>query len=116
MRISDWSSDVCSSDLAQLHDINLGDERGRFRFEGLQGTPRFSAGAPVDSTLSWRGGQLYELPFDGVQLPLRSANGELRLREAVALDAFGGSLRFDDLVLRPPAAGEGMRVQLDRKS
>src|SRR3546814_3493088 len=29
MRISDWSSDVCSSDLAALHDGGLHDE-GRF--------------------------------------------------------------------------------------
>ncbi|MDQ2702044.1 MAG: hypothetical protein M3Y70_04350 [Pseudomonadota bacterium] len=96
---------------ARLHDIDLTDERGRFRFEGLEGTPRFSAGTTVDSTLAWRGGQLYELPFDGVVLPLRSGNGELRLREAVDVRAFGGNLHFDDLVLRPPAAGEGMSLQ-----
>ena len=96
---------------AVLHDIGLADERGRFRFEGLDGAPRFSVGAPVDSTLHWGGGHLYGLPFGEARLLLRSGDGELRLREAVAVSAFGGSLRFDDLVLRPPAAGEGMRLQ-----
>ena len=97
---------------ATLHGIDLADERGRFRFEGLAGTPRFSAGDAIDSTLAWQGGQLYGLPFEAAQLPLRSADGELRLRDAVSVHAFGGSLRFDYLVLRPPAAGEGMRMQV----
>lgn len=96
---------------ADLHDIVLADGKGRFRFEGLAGAPRFSAGAPVSSDLSWRGGQLYGLDFAAATLPLQSGDGELRLREAVEVQAFGGSLRFEDLVLRPPAAGEGMRMQ-----
>ena len=95
---------------AVLHHVDMTDERGRFRFEGLDGTATFSANEAVDSALHWRGGQLYGLPFGEAHLPLRSGNGELRLREAVAVQAFGGSLRFEDLVLRPPAAGEGMRL------
>src|SRR5690606_33306584 len=96
---------------AVLHDVDMTDERGRFRFDGLDGMATFSANEAVDSALHWRGGQLYGLPFGEARLPLRSGNGELRLREAVAVQAFGGSLRFEDLVLRPPAAGEGMRLQ-----
>ena len=96
---------------ADLHDISLADGKGRFRFEGLEGAPRFSSGAPVASTLRWRGGQLYGLDFAAATLPLQSGNGELRLREAVEVRALGGSLRFEDLVLRPPAVGEGMRMQ-----
>jgi hypothetical protein len=96
---------------ADLHDISLIDDKGRFRFEGLEGAPRFSAGAPVASTLRWRDGQLYGLDFAAATLPLQSGNDELRLREAVEVQALGGSLRFEDLVLRPPAAGEGMRMQ-----
>lgn len=96
---------------ADLHDITLADGKGRFRFEGLEGAPRFSAGTPVESTLRWRGGQLYGLDFAAASLPLQSGNGELRLREAVEVQALGGSLHFEDLVLRPPAAGEGMRMQ-----
>ncbi len=96
---------------ADLHDITLADGKGRFRFEGLEGAPRFSSGEPVQSTLRWRGGQLYGLDFAAATVPLRSGNGELRLREAVEVQALGGSLRFEDLVLRPPAAGEGMRMR-----
>jgi hypothetical protein len=95
---------------ARLHGVDLADGKGRFRFAGLDGDLRFSGGAPVDSALRWQGGQFYGLDFAAATLPLRSAEGELRLREAVAVPAFGGTLRFDDLVLRPPAAGEGLRL------
>lgn len=96
---------------AQLHDITLIDANGRFRFEGLDGAPEFSSTAAVDSTLNWRGGQLYGLDFDAASLPLRSQAGELRLREPVSVRAFGGTIGFDDLVLRPPTTGQSMRLQ-----
>jgi hypothetical protein len=95
---------------ARLHDVALADGQGRFRFAGLDGDVRFSAGAPVDSALQWREGQLYGLDFAAATLPLRSGSGELRLREPVTVPAFGGNLRFQDLVLRPPAGGEGLRL------
>src|SRR3546814_12698510 len=34
MRISDWSSDLCSSDLAQIYQRQLWSCRGRFRADG----------------------------------------------------------------------------------
>src|SRR3546814_12895675 len=34
MRISDWSSDVCSSDLLELAELGLGDLGGLLRSEG----------------------------------------------------------------------------------
>jgi hypothetical protein len=108
LRIADGQLQQAAAD---LHGVDLVDDKGRFRFQGLEGGPRFSAGAPVDSTLQWRDGQLYGLDFSAATLPLRSGDGELRLREPVELHAFGGDLRFDGLVLRPPAAGEGMQLQ-----
>jgi hypothetical protein len=96
---------------ADLHGIDLIDGKGRFRFEGLEGAPRFSAGAPVQSTLAWCGGQLYGLDFAAASLPLQSGDGELRLREAVEVQVLGGNLRFEDMVLRPPTADAGMRLQ-----
>lgn len=99
------------SAVVALQDVDLVDEHGRFRFEGLEGTPRFSAGAPVEGALRWQGGEVYALPFGPAQWRLRSSDGELRVQDAVAVDAFGGSLRFDGMVLRPPTAGEGMRMQ-----
>lgn len=95
---------------ARLHGADLVDGKGRFRFDGLDGDVRLSAGAPVDSALRWREGKLYDLDFAAATLPLRSSDGELRLREAVTVPAFGGALHFDDLVLRPPSAGQGMRL------
>lgn len=108
LRVADGRLQSASAD---LHDIDLVDAKGRFRFEGLDGTPRFSAKAPVAGELRWRGGELYGLDFAAATLPLDSRDGELRLRDSVTVPAFGGSLRFDDLVLRPPAAGAGMRMQ-----
>ncbi len=95
---------------ATLHAVDVADGKGRFRFDGLAGNLRLSAGAPVDSALSWREGKLYGLDFAAATLPMRSSDGALRLREPVTVPAFGGALRFDDLVLRPPSAGEGMRL------
>jgi hypothetical protein len=95
---------------ATLHSVDIADGAGRFRFAGLDGDVRFSADAAVDSMLRWRDGQLYGLDFGAAALPLRSEGGELRLRAPVTVAAFGGSLRFDGLVLRPPAAGEGLRM------
>ncbi|MFC7301632.1 hypothetical protein [Cognatiluteimonas weifangensis] len=108
LRVADGDLQSAS---AELHDIDLIDGRDRFRFDGLAGPLRFSAGAPVAGALRWRGGQLYGLDFAAATLPLDSSDGELRLREAVTLPAFGGSLRFDDLVLRPPAGDAGLRLR-----
>src|SRR3546814_5508456 len=56
VRISDWSSDVCSSDLGSCH----GGSAGR---EGLWGVARqFSAGADSDPTASDRPLQALALP------------------------------------------------------
>ncbi|HTM70828.1 MAG TPA: hypothetical protein VL118_08155, partial [Luteimonas sp.] len=95
---------------ATLHGVDLADGKDRFRFDGLDGDVRFSAAGPVDSVLRWREGKLYGLDFAAATLPMRSAAGELRLREPVTVPAFGGTLRFDGLVMRPPANGQGMRM------
>jgi hypothetical protein len=95
---------------ATLHGVDLADGKGRFRFDGLDGDVRFSAAGPVESALRWREGKLYGLDFAAATLPMRSAGGELRLREPVTVPAFGGTLRFQDLVMRPPSGGQGMRM------
>lgn len=92
---------------ATLHDIGATDAKGRFRFDRLSGTPRFSASAAVDGSLGWQGGQLYGIDFGAATLPLSSAGGVLRLRDPVGVSMLGGSLRFDDMVLQPPGGGQG---------
>jgi hypothetical protein len=95
---------------ARLHGIDARDPRGRFRFDDLAGTPRFSAGAPVAGELRWSGGELYGLAFGAGAMPIDSHGGELRLREAFAVPMLGGALRFEGLSIRPPAAGQGATV------
>ena len=94
-----------------LHGVDVHDGSGRFNFTGLDGAPAFSSTSPVSSQLHWSGGQLYGLDFGASNLLLASSAGELRLREAVTVPALGGSLRFDGLTLRPPAAANGADIR-----
>jgi len=88
---------------ADLREVSVIDAQQRFRFDGLSGTPAFSAGSAVDSDLRWRGGEVHGLAFGAAKLPLDSADGSIGLREAVTVPMLGGGLRFDDINLRPPA-------------
>jgi hypothetical protein len=96
---------------ATLHAIDAIDAKGRFRFDALDGTPRFSASTPVSGTLQWRGGQLYGIDFGPTALPMTSADGVLRLREPVSVAMLGGALRFDGMTVQPPANGQGADVR-----
>jgi hypothetical protein len=95
---------------ARLHEIDAADAGGRFRFDDLSGTPRFSAHAPVTGELRWKGGEVYGLGFGPATLALASRDGVLRLREPVTVPVLGGSLRFQGLTLRPPAGGNGAEM------
>ena len=95
---------------ATLRDIDVSDPKGRFRFRGIAGTPRFSGDAAVAGELRWRGGELYGLDFGAATLPIASSGGELRLREPVTVPMLGGSLRFDGMTVRPPAGDRGAEV------
>lgn len=108
VRISDGELDDA---LLRLHDARFDDPRGRFAFNGIDGDLRFSATSPVSSELRWQGGDLYGLAFGPSRLPFRSAEGVLRLAEAVELPVLGGVARFDHLQIRPPAAGESLDVR-----
>ncbi|UJB17512.1 MULTISPECIES: YdbH domain-containing protein [Lysobacter] len=96
---------------ANLHEVALKDDQGRFRFEGLDGSVAYSADAPRDSELSWREGALYGLGFGAVRLPFSSGAGELRLRRAVDFPMLGGRAGFDGLRLRPPSGGKGLDLR-----
>lgn len=60
---------------AELREVSVIDAQQRFRFDGLSGSPAFSAGAAVDSALRWRGGEVHGLAFGAAELPLDSGNG-----------------------------------------
>ena len=96
---------------AQLHDVALDAPVRGFAFDGLDGDLRFSGTAAVDSRLRWRSGSLAGLPFGAAALPLRSGDGELRTRTTVRVPMLGGQVRFDDLLLRPPADDHGLRMR-----
>lgn len=108
VRISDGELD---DGLLRLHDARFDDPRGRFAFTGIDGDLRFSATGPVSSELRWQGGDLYGLGFGPTRLPFRSADGVLRLVEAVELPVLGGIARFDHLQIRPPGADESLDVR-----
>lgn len=95
---------------AHLDDVALADANGRFAFDGLDGDARFAAAGPVDSVLAWRGGSLYGLAFEAARLPMRSAGGEVRLREGVAIPVLGGRLAIDHLAIRPPTAHDSADI------
>ena len=94
-----------------LHDVSLVDAQQRFRIDGLSGDPAFSSSGPTKSRLQWDGGQLLGIEFGAVDLPLHSAQGRLGLSEAVSVPILGGSLRLENLGLRPPADGRGLQIE-----
>ncbi len=94
----------------KLHAVDVIDPRGRFRFDAISGTPKFSAGAPVSGELQWRGGELYGLAFGPASAAIDSRDGMLRLRDAFSVPVLGGSLRFDGLTIRPPGGAAGSEM------
>jgi hypothetical protein len=101
---------VLASVDAQLHDITIDAPGKGLAFDGLDGDLRLSGGAPVESELRWRSGALQGIVFGAATLPWRSAGGELRTRAPVTVPMLGGQVRFDDLVVHPPAGGTGLRI------
>jgi hypothetical protein len=91
--------------------LAVGAADGRFRFDGLDGEVRFARAGSVGSALRWAGGALGAVEFGAARLPFHSEGGALRLQEAAAIPLLGGQLGIEDLVLRPPAGGSGLRIE-----
>lgn len=96
---------------ATLDGVDLRDPAGRFVFNELRGDLRYSADAPVQSMLTWQGGQLYGLAFGAARLPFASSEGALRIRDAVDVPLMGGSLGLRNVVIRPPQGDTGMDIR-----
>jgi len=94
--------------VSDLREVSVIDAQQRFRFDGLNGKPAFSAHSPVQSGLRWRGGAILGLTFGAAELPLASMDGSIGLREVVTVPMLGGGLRFEALNLRPPAGERGL--------
>lgn len=103
---------------ARLDGVHAIDPRGRFAFEGVDGTVRYSASAPVAGELRLAGGSVYGLAFGPARVPMRSAGGELALASPVEVPMLGGRLAFDHVAIRPASGGQpaemGFGMTLDR--
>ena len=93
---------------ANVHGVDLREPDDRFGFRGLDGDVRFSASAPVASELRWRSSRIYGLDFGAATLPFASEHGELKFRDNVVVPAMGGTMTFENLVLRPPSDDNSM--------
>jgi hypothetical protein len=90
------------------HAVDIEDGTAhRFAFIGLDGDLRYSRATPVESTLTWREGSLYELPFAQARLPMHSGDGAITLTDAVPVPFLGGTLRFENMILRPASGEQG---------
>jgi hypothetical protein len=97
---------------ASLREMSIGDAKNRFRFDGIEGDPVFSAAAPAGSVLRWRGGQVMGLEFGAASWPLRSGEGRIALERDIEVPLLGGAVRFEGASLRPPAGDRGLEVEL----
>ncbi|AOH36601.1 hypothetical protein BGP89_09745 [Luteimonas sp. JM171] len=96
----------------RLRDLDLHGQDDRFRFAGLDGEVLLASAQPAESAFGWRQAAVGGIEFGPARLPLRSAAGELRLREPVAVDVLGGRLLFDEASVRLPADGLGLGMEL----
>lgn len=95
----------------QPRALSLRDAKGGFSLQGLDGDLRHAAGGRVDSALRWQGASVGAIPIGPATLPFRSEGGLLALRADVDIPLLGGQLRVDGFELRPPADGNGLRMQ-----
>jgi hypothetical protein len=90
---------------ARFEGVRLRDPRGRFAFDGIDGSAAFSSSVASEGELRIAGGSVWGLAFGPARIPVRSAGGELALRAAVDVPMLGGRLAFDHVAIRPAAAG-----------
>src|SRR3546814_6502135 len=99
MRISDWSSDVCSSDL--LERTFRPKVRNRF---GGRIKAMVSGGAPLNSDVG--------LFFQSLGLTLLQGYGQTEASPVISCNRPGAGIRMD--TVGPPM--KGVEVRIDRKS
>lgn len=96
-----------------LERLNAIDPRQRFTLAGLHGNLNWNAaGAGEPGELAWDSAALFGIGLGHARLGFTSAQGQLRLREPVAIPVLGGRLRLDHLRWQPPADGQGIRFAL----
>ncbi len=104
----DWQSMALG-----LDRLNAIDPRQRFTLAGLHGNLRWQAGGAAEpGELAWDSAALFGIGLGHARLGFTSADGQLQLREPVAIPVLGGQLRLDHLRWQPPAEGQGIRFAL----
>lgn len=84
----------------RLHEVSLRDPAQRFAINGLDGRLLWTSGTQTkNSSLRWRGGNLYRLNFGAAQAELRSTAKALQLRRPLHLPVLDGELRLAQLEL-----------------
>lgn len=97
---------------ATMRQVNAVDTKARFTLAGIDGDLRWTrAGSPVASRIGWRDGAIFGIGLGAADFVFNSANGELVLGPAVAIEALNGRLMLDHLRWQAPAGEAGARFQ-----
>lgn len=97
---------------ARFGNVNAVDTKARFTFAGIDGDLRWTRSeAGVTSKLGWQSGALFGIGLGPASYPFTSSNGELRLGQAVAIEALDGRLILDHLRWQAPWKETGAKFQ-----
>lgn len=93
--------------------INAIDPRQRFTLAGLHGQVTWAPDAQAPpGELAWDSAALFGIGLGHARLGFTGRDGQLVLREPVAINALGGQLRLEHLCWQPPRDGQGTRFEL----
>lgn len=97
---------------AQMRKVNAVDTKARFTLAGIDGELRWTrdAGA-VASRVGWQSGALFGIGLGPADFRFSSSNGELRMAQAVPIEALEGRVILEQLRWQAPAGEAGARFQ-----
>src|SRR5690606_2390944 len=95
-----------ASGLQQLvfdaHRLGVAAADGAYAFSGVDGGVDWQGDADRPATsLAWRSGALFGIPFGGATARLQSRGGSITLMQAIDVDVLGGQVKLERLSLQP---------------
>jgi hypothetical protein len=97
---------------ASFGKVNAVDTKARFTFAGIDGDLRWTkSDAALMSTLDWQNGAIFGIGLGPAKYAFTSADGEIRLQKAVAIEALDGRLVLDHLRWQAPLKEAGAKFQ-----
>ena len=97
---------------ATMRQVNAADTKARFTLAGIDGDLRWTRGGTlVASRVGWRDGAIFGIGLGAADFRFSSANGELVLGPAVAIESLDGRLVLDRLRWQAPEGEVGARFQ-----